>query len=348
MVQDTPTVLVTGVSGYVAGHIVKKLLHEGVYRVRGTVRNKEIFKEEMSYLESDDYKYPLELVNADLTEEKGWKEAVSGCSFVIHVASPFPLANPEDESELIGPAVSGNQNVFKACVDTPSVKRLVVTSSSMAVYDANTHRSGDTFTSEDWSNVEKQKAYGKSKHVAEKALWKLFDEQSASRGLEVTVINPSMICGPLLRRKFNSSQEVIRILLKKEIPFVPNVNFAIVDVRDVADAHVAALTAPDANGKRYLCSNPLGVPFIDLAKTLSEKYKEKGFNIPTSKAPDFLIRIVSLFKPDMRTHVVPKLGFKFNLDVSPLETDLGIKVRPYKEAVYAMADDMIRFNLLEK
>ena len=195
---DAPLVLVTGASGYIATHIIKQLQTQGKCRVRGTVRslkNEDKVKELKGLV--PDYTHPLELVEAELNDEECWKAAVQGCTFVYHVASPFPLGNPRDENELIVPAVNGTVNVLKACVEAGTVKRVVVTSSCIVVTH---HDDSHVLTEKDWTPEENTSAYTKSKIRAERAAWEFVEKLEDEKKFELAVVNPSAVVGPFLIR----------------------------------------------------------------------------------------------------------------------------------------------------
>ncbi|KAK2573682.1 NADPH-dependent aldehyde reductase ARI1 [Acropora cervicornis] len=224
-------VLVTGASGFLASHIVRQLLEAGEYMVRGTVRSLSNEKKvgPLKKLKPENAKYDLELVEADLTNKESWTEAVKDCTYVLHVASPFPAENPRDEMEVIRPAVEGTKNVLDACAKTKgAVKRVVVTSSVVAIY-AGRFGEGNVFTEEDWAAEEGVNPYEKSKAKAEKAAWELVKNLQDDEKFELVVINPGR-------------------LLNREDPLVPKVCLPICDVRDTAKAHISALTASSAPG----------------------------------------------------------------------------------------------------
>lgn len=257
-------VAVTGATGFIASHIVRKLLSDG-YAVRGTVRDlwKAWHLVNMPYADER-----LTLKTANLREPGSFDEAIKGCDAVIHCASPFFFSKAEDpERQLVEPAVGGTLNVLESCKKVDSVKRVVLTSSIAAI--AYKDASADhLFTSEDWSDEEflreREMWYMLSKTLAEKAAWDFVGKQSA---FDMVSINPTLVTGPMLQPVLNSSTNVILNLLKGRKKKIPKTTFQFVDVRDVANAHVNALTTPEASGKRYLTVGGCG-PTSDLVEVL--------------------------------------------------------------------------------
>ena len=249
---DVPLVLVTGASGFLATHIVQQLLVKGQVRVRGTVRslkNEEKVKPLQEMV--PDVTYPLELVEADLMNEESWKEAVRGCSYVYHVASPVPSQVPQNENDIIVPAVEGTLNVLNSCAELGTIKRVVLTSSVIAIW-------GDekdcVYTEADWAAEENAQAYPKSKTLAEKAAWDYVNKLEDDKKFELVVTNPSLVIGPLLSvvTSGSASIEFIQKLLTNNYPTLANISFNIVDVRDVAACHISAMEKAGAAGNRHI------------------------------------------------------------------------------------------------
>lgn len=193
-------------------------------------------------------KYKLELVEADLTSEKGWDEAVKDCQYILHVASPFPLAAPKDKNELIKPAVEGTMHVLRAASRLPTPpKRVVVTSSCVSVMYGHGPETS-TFTDETWTNLNHPNypvgAYGESKTLAERAAWDFVNQLPEDKKFELATINPSLVLGPLLSSTDCSSAEFVSKILLAEYPGLPNIYIDMVSVLDVAKAHLLAMTHP--------------------------------------------------------------------------------------------------------
>jgi len=235
------TVLVTGATGFIAKHCILKLLEQN-YKVRGTIRSMEseagLRATFAKHISADDR---LEFVPADLTSDVGWNEAVIGCQYVIHMASPVPSKPPKDENEVIVPARDGTLRVLKAAASA-KVKRVVVTSSIAAISNGHDDYSTKVFNEDDWSNTDRPiAAYAKSKTLAERASWD-FVNNLDDNPIELSTINPGYVLGPILDKDFSPSGEIIRKLMRRDLPGCPDLDFPVVDVRDVADAHIAAMT----------------------------------------------------------------------------------------------------------
>lgn len=343
--RDT-TVLVTGASGFLGLWCVRKLLEAG-YRVRGTVRSLKradrlraiLGQHEVEGAGDEDR---LSFAAADLDDDAGWADAVSACRYVLHVASPLPNRLPDHEDELIVPARDGTLRVLGAAADA-GVARVVQTSSVAAVI-YGLPSDGTVYDEDSWSDVEKIMPYPKSKTLAERAAWKFIDELGEDRALELAVINPGLILGPLMSESVSSSGEVVKKLMKREMPGCPPLGWAPVDVRDVADAHLLAMTEPKAAGKRFICALE-HVWIREIALILSERYKSRGYRVPTTKLPGFLMRVSALFDKTLRM-VVPDLGRRENVSSARAREVLGWTPRPLEDMVVAMAESMIEYGVV--
>ncbi|MFT4571032.1 MAG: dihydroflavonol-4-reductase [Hyphomicrobiaceae bacterium] len=336
-------VLVTGASGFIAGHCVQTLLADG-YRVRGTVRSLAN-RAKVGHLDqlgtaADDR---LELVEADLTSDQGWDTAVSGCTYVLHVASPFPSTTPDDEMELIGPAVEGTQRVLAACA-RGGVKRVVLTSSVAAVAYGHASRPGRALTEEDWSNPDGCEPYAKSKTLAERAAWDLVAALGPEKRFELAVINPGFVLGPMLSNVGGTSAELIKRLLKREMPACPELGWATVDVRDLARAHVLAMTTPAAAGNRYICAGD-NVWLRDMARALSEEFAPLGYRVPTGHLPYWVMWLGARFDKTMRM-TLSGVGRAEQVSNAKARRDLGWKQRDYRETLVDMGHRAIELGML--
>ncbi|XP_037793041.1 putative uncharacterized oxidoreductase C513.07 [Penaeus monodon] len=342
-------ILVTGVSGYIGSHVAKLLLEEG-YKVRGTVRSlsNEAKVEPLKSLVPD-AKFPLELVEADLTKEEGWDKAVEGCTGVLHVASPFPdLVNQQvEEAGLVDTAKDGTLQVLKAVAAhaAASVKRVVVTSSFAAVSGEPVPDGEKTYTEEDWTDAESTTidAYTKSKVVAEKAAWDFVKELPDDQKFELAVINPTFVLGPPLLESHKSATSVnfMAQIVNRAYPGVPRVQFPICDVRDVAKAHVKALTAPEAVNNRHIISTD-SVWVKDIAMAASKEFKPQGYSIPTGQLPYFLCWVAGLFNKGMKNNILPRLGKQINASNKRMVEVLGVEPTAIdctvQDMVYALVD----------
>jgi dihydroflavonol-4-reductase len=318
------TVLVTGASGYIAGHCVSDLAAHG-YLVRGTVRDPA----KAAHLAG-----LAELVTADLESDEGWAGAVAGCRYVLHVASPFPLADPADENELIRPAVQGTLRVLRACAASGTVKRVVLTSSVAAVRP--TRPGPGPLTEADWADTDGHDPYQQSKTLAERAAW---DFVHANGRPELVVINPGLVLGPVQHAAAGTSLEPIRRLLARQLPGIPRLGWAIVDVRDVAAAHRLAIEHSAAAGNRYICAGP-HVWMRDMATILATRYR-----VPTRPAPYWLLWLAARFDPDIRS-VLGSVGQQELVSAAKAERELGWTMRPLTDTILDTAQSLVDRNLV--
>ncbi|WP_280400352.1 SDR family oxidoreductase [Nocardia carnea] len=337
-------VLVTGATGFVAGHVIVELLAHG-YAVRATVRDlADTTKRAHLADHAARTGAELEFVAADLTRDDGWAAAVAGCAQVLHIASPFPAAPPRDEGELIRTAVDGTLRVLRACADEPGVRRVVVTSSLAAI--AHGHRDDAVRTEADWTVVERSPAYQRSKTLAERAAWDFAGALPAARGFELVVVNPGMVLGPLLGPEVSTSHEPVRRLLSGAAPGVPRVGWSPVDVRDLAVAHRLALETPQAAGKRFLCAGA-HLWMGEMAEILAAEYGPQGFEVPTRPLPDLLVRAVALFDRGLRL-TVPTLGRVERVSAERARRELGWSMRPVEETIRDTAESLLRHGVVTR
>ncbi|MGW5317545.1 SDR family oxidoreductase [Nocardia thailandica] len=335
----TSRVLVTGATGYVAGHCIAELLAHG-YAVRGTVRDPAAARTR-AHLVDHLAAGRLELVTATLDSDAGWAEAVRDCDYVLHVASPFPSTPPADENELIEPAVRGTLRVLRAAADG-GVRRVVLTSSVAAV--AYGHDTDRVRTEADWSVVDKVPAYQKSKTLAERAAWEFAESLPPERGFELVAVNPGMILGPVFDERLSTSHEAIRKLLDGSVPGSVRTGWTPVDVRDLAVAHRLAMETPGAPGNRYICAaDPLWMG--DMARILADRYGPRGFSVPTRVLPDLLVRLVALFDPTVRL-TLPVLGRTEHVSADKARRELGWTMRPVADTLADTADSLIEHGVV--
>ncbi|MDR6919895.1 aldehyde reductase [Chryseobacterium sp. S-02] len=269
-IQTNKTVLVTGGTGFLGIHIILQLLHQD-FKVKTTLRSlskKDVIIKALQQGGIEDFSN-LSFYEADLTEDKNWDEAVKNCGYVLHVASPFPAQDPKDENELIIPARDGALRILKASRDA-RVKRVVLTSSFAAVgYSINSEN--HIFTEKDWtdSNVELP-AYIKSKTIAEQSAWEFIEKQG--NGLELSVINPVGIFGPVIGGITSASLDVaVSGILKGNLEYTPTFTMGVVDVRDVADIHIKAMLNPQASGERFIATSEGVMSFYDVAELFKKE-----------------------------------------------------------------------------
>lgn len=337
-------VLVTGASGFIAGHCVRELLEHG-YRVRGTVRNLNA-PEKTAHLRTlaERTGGSLDLVEADLGSDAGWKDAVAGCTYVQHVASPFPPAAPRDEMDLIRPAVDGTKRVLSACAESGTVKRVVLTSSVAAVASGHDPGERKVRTEADWSNPDRSPPYPKSKTLAERAAWAFVQTLPPNRRFELAVINPGFVLGPVMNDDAGTSNEVIRKLLRREMPACPHIGFAPVDVRDIAIAHRLAMEQPHAAGNRYICAGD-HVWIEDMAKVLAAEFNPQGYRVPTGRLPYWLMWIIARFDKTVRL-ALDYVDREEAVSSAKAQRELGWSMRPLHESVVDTGHSLIAHGIV--
>lgn len=331
--QSSDLVLVTGASGYVAGHCILRLLNDG-YKVRGSLRSLKRADEVRRWLTKarggSDPADTLSFVEAELTDAKSWDAAMEGVRYVLHVASPLPSSMPKNPDDLIVPAREGTLNVMRAA-SRASVERVIQTSSSAAILYGRDDPNPHLFTEADWTdpNHKDNAPYTRSKTIAEKAAWA--ELPKLPRPLEWVAINPGLVLGPVLDKDSSASVLIITKLLKGELPGLPRLSFAVVDVRDLADLEVRAMTAPQAAGQRYLASGSF-ISLTDIAHLLKDRLGDKAKKVPTRKLPDWVVRGVGLFDREVRG-LLFELGKERRPSSAKAEQELGWKSRPIGETI---------------
>jgi dihydroflavonol-4-reductase len=338
------SVLVTGGSGFIGAYCILQLLDAG-YRVRTTVRSPKREADVRAMLKSSSAEpgEALSFVAADLMDDAGWSEAVAGCDFVLHVASPFPPSQPKNEDELIIPAREGALRVLRAARDA-DVKRVVLTSSFAAIHYgfASTNH---LFTEEDWTDLNSRhlSAYVKSKTLAERAAWDFIAREG--RTLELTVINPVGVFGPVLGADYSSSIQLVQRLMDGALPGCPRLSFGVVDVRDVVDLHVRAMTNPAANGQRFLATAGDSMTIQQIALVLKRRLGDAARRVPTRELPDWLVRLASLIDSSI-AQFIPELGKAWNVTNAKARELLGWTPRSNEEAIVATAESLLQLGLL--
>lgn len=339
----TDRVLVTGVSGFVGSHVALALLNAG-YTVRGSVRSlgrAERIREVLKAAGADISR--LEIVALDLLADDGWTEALDGCRYLQHVASPFTIQQPKDPAELIRPAVEGTRRAVQAALDA-DVDRIVLTSSAAAVMYGHPRERTEPFTAADWSHTEGPDvtAYTESKTRAELEAWSLVE--AAGRRHDMVAINPTVILGPLLDDDPGTSAGIIVRLLDGSAPAAPRIHFGIVDIRDIAALHVTAMTAPEAAGQRVLASAGT-ISFFETANFLREPFPDYAHRLPRMVVPDWVIRLYGLFDASAAA-AAGSLGLVRHLDSRPAEALLGRAFISPRIAATATARSVIERGLV--
>jgi dihydroflavonol-4-reductase len=336
------TVLVTGGSGYIAGFCIAQLLREG-WAVRTTIRSLAREAETRATIAKLHPTEALSFTQADLSADAGWAEAVAGCSYVQHVASPLPTINPKDDDELVKPARDGALRVMRAARDA-GVKRVVMTASTATI--AYGHGSYDTPKTEaDWTdetNRADTSAYERSKTIAERAVRAWFAQEGAP--LELVTIHPGAVLGPVLGRDFSASIEIVKKLLEGAVPGTPRLGWPLVDVRDVADLHYRAMLAPGIAGERFIAANEFWW-MAQVAATLKAGLGARARKVPTMAVPGFVLRLAALFDPVIRDRVW-ELNKHRPVSHAHATAVLGWTPRPNKEAVMATAESLLAEGLV--
>ncbi|HEX3376030.1 MAG TPA: aldehyde reductase [Candidatus Acidoferrales bacterium] len=338
-------VLVTGGSGFIGSHVILQLLAAG-HQVRTTVRSLSREGEVRAML-SEGGAEPgdrLSFAAADLLSDAGWPEALAGCDYVVHVASPLPPSVPKNEDELIVPAREGTLRVLRAA-SAAGVIRVVQTSSFAAIGYGRKEREA-VFTEADWTdpNGSNVQAYTKSKTLAERAAWDFIAREGG--GLELSVINPVGVFGPVLGPDYSASILMVQRLMDGAVPGCPRLYFGVVDVRDVADLHIRAMTHPAANGERFLAVSGNFMTMQEIAKALKSRMGAAARRVPTRQVPDWLVRLASLRDPAIKL-ILPELGKVKNATNEKARRVLGWAPRSNEEAIVATAESLVRLGLLK-
>jgi nucleoside-diphosphate-sugar epimerase len=338
------TVLVTGGSGFIGSHCILQLLTAG-HQVRTTVRSLKREGDVRAMLKEGgtDPGDRLSFVAADLENDAGWSEAVAGCEYVLHVASPFPPTIPKSEDELIVPAREGALRVLRAARDV-GVKRVVLTSSFAAIGYGHAPRT-TPFTETSWTdpNGDDVLPYVKSKTLAERAAWDFIAKEGGA--LELSVVNPVGVFGPVLASDYSTSILIVQRLMDGAMPGCPRLYFGIVDVRDVADLHLRAMTHPAAAGERFLAVAGDFMSMVDIAKVLKRRLGSAARRVPTLQLPNWVVRLAAMRDPAVQ-QILPELGKAKNATNEKARRMLGWAPRSNEDALVATAESLLRLGLL--
>jgi nucleoside-diphosphate-sugar epimerase len=339
------TILVTGGSGFIGTHTILQLLAAG-HQVRTTIRNLKREVDVRAMLKEGGAQPGdlLSFIAADLTNDAGWPEAVAGCEYVLHVASPLPERVPKDENELIVPAREGTLRVLRASRDA-GVKRVVLTSSFAAVGYGHKLRN-EPFTEQDWTdpNGDDVLPYTKSKTLAERAAWNFIAAEGGK--LELSVINPVGVFGPVLGPDYSASILIVQRMMDGAMPGAPRLYFGVVDVRDVADLQIRAMTHPAAKGERFLAVAGDFMSMQELARVLKRRMGDNAKRVPTREVPNWIVRLVAIKDPAAK-QILPELGKKKNATNEKARRVLGWAPRSNEEAIVATAESLVCLGLLK-
>lgn len=338
--EKKETVLVTGGSGFIACYCMITLLNNG-YKVRATLRSlkkaelvKQMLKEGGIKTFED-----LSFAEADLQNEASWEKAVEGCQYVIHTASPTPHTEAKTEDDFVIPARNGVLFVLRAA-KKEGVKRVVLTSAFGAVSYGTLK---DTpYTEEDWTVLNDTVfPYQRSKTISEKAAWEFI--RTEGDGMELSVVNPTTVMGPVLSSDYAHSIQIIKQMLNGEMKGCPKLVTGYVDVRDVADLHFRALTMPEANGQRFIAVSGEALSMLDVAKILRKNLGHIAGKTPAKELPNWMIRILAVFNPKIKM-IVPHLGLVKRASNEKAKTVLNWNPGSAEEAIVAAAKSLIKFN----
>ncbi len=341
--MDKARVLVTGASGFIAKHCVVELVKAG-YPVRGTVRvpeRAEDVRRAVARAGADPAQ--TSFATADLSRDDGWDEAVAGCAYVLHTASPFPIEQPRDRDDLVRPAREGTLRVLEAATKA-GVKRVVLTSSTVAVMYPNERKPDHVYTELDWTDAERRDVtpYIASKTLAERAAWDFVRRTPGAP--ELAVINPAFVQGPALDPDLSTSHEVLRHMARGLYPAAPRITFPVTDVRDVAELHVKAMRHPKAAGERFLSANG-SLRLIAFGQLMVEECPDLKSKAPRFELPDIAVRGLAIFDPRLRT-VLSELGYPRFCSNAKARAILGHTFRPANDAVRAAARSLRLMKLI--
>lgn len=350
-IDSKKPIMVSGANGYVASWLVKILLEEGL-TVHAAVRNPEN-KKKIGHLEelAKKLKGTIKFFKADLLEKNSYALAMEGCELVFHTASPFITTVKDPQKELIEPAVNGTENILLTANLTPSVKRVVVTSSCAAMYtDAiDTQQTPNGMLTEDiWNTTASldYQPYSYSKTLAEKRAWEIAKSQDK---WDLVTINPSFVMGPFLNPNQTTSESItfLKQLGSGQMKNgVPKVGIGLVDVRDVAKAHFEAGINPNASG-RYITSGH-NTNFFEMSQTLLERYGN-DYPLPKKAAPKWLTVLLGpiMDKTLNRKLLRNNINHEWRADNSKVINELGTKFRPLKQTMEDAFQDLIDNELVQ-
>ena len=340
------TILVTGGSGFIGSHAILQLVAAG-HQVRTTVRSLKREGDVRTMLKEGGAEPGdrLSFAAADLESDVGWREAVAGCEYVLHVASPFPQTVPKHEDELIVPAREGALRVLRASREA-GVRRVVLTSSFAAIGYGQKQQS-TPFNETNWTDPvgDDVLPYVKSKTLAERAAWEFVAQEGG--GLELSVVNPVGVFGPVLGPDYSTSILLVQRMMDGALPGCPRLYFGVVDVRDVADLHIRAMTHPAAKGERFLAVAGDFMSMLDIAKVLKSRMDASAKKVPTRELPNWLVRIAAMRDPAVK-QILPELGKRKNATNEKARRVLGWTPRSNEESIVATAESLVRLRLLKR
>ena len=333
--MNNSPILVTGGSGFIAGHTILQLLEQG-HAVRATLRSQSKEPATRRALEAAGMVQGdrLQFVSADLMSDAGWADAMRGIDHVLHIASPVMPGHVDDEDDVIRPAREGTLRVLRAARDA-GVRRVVLTSAFHAVSWGHSH-DDHVFTEADWTKVDGPgvDAYGKAKTLAERAAWDFMATEGGA--MELATMLPVAVMGRAIGADVSGSNHIIQMMLDGAMPGLPNLFIPIIDVRDVASAHVLAISHPDAAGQRLLLSSGPALSMKEIADTIRGDLGDAAAKVPTRSVPDLALRVMGLFNPQVRS-IVPDLGYRKQMSNARARRLLDWTPRDPHEAIITAA-----------
>lgn len=335
-------VLLTGISGFLGGHVALELLRHG-YVVRGSVRDLAKADKVRATLDNAGGDIGrLEFVELNLTSDKGWDAAMDGVRYLQHTASPFVTSMPRDKMELVRPAVEGTRHAVGAAL-RGKVEHIVLTSSMAAIMYGHDPARTAPFTSADWTRLDSHgvSAYVESKTLAEKEAWLLVD--AVGRHDDLTAINPGAIFGPLLDDDPGTSIGLLARMFDGSLPAAARISFVIIDVRDVAAAHVAAMAAPLARGQRFPMGNGT-MSLMQMSSVLKKALPERAGKMPRFEVPDWIVRLMGFVDKDVRGNL-GELGVVKYADSTAVQALLARPLIAADEALIASARSLVAHGI---
>ena len=342
MKKDNSIILVTGGTGFIASYCIINLLNKG-FSVRASLRSlRKISLVKQMLTQGGITSFDnLSFVEAHLEDEVSWNNAVKDCTYVIHTASPTPITDAKTDDDFVIPACNGVLFVLKAAKKV-GVKRVVLTSAFGAV-GYGTDRS-IPYTEKDWTEINSSVApYQKSKTLSEKAAWEFIEKEG--KGMELSVINPTGVLGPVLSEDFSHSIQPIFQMLNGSMKACPKLTFGFVDVRDVADLHIKAMLSPKANGERFIAVAGESISMLDIANILRTNLFDRASKVPTKEIPNWLVKFMALFNKKLSL-IVPHLGLVKKASNEKAKNILNWNPRPTDEAILATANSLISLKII--
>jgi len=331
-------VLVTSGKGYLASYIILELLKRN-YHVRTTLRSLKK-PEKYSHLNNltSNAKQYLEVVELDLRNEASCVAATSGCDFVFHTVSPSPPKSSKDESEIVQLAVQGTLNILTACLKN-KVPKIILTSSIAAVMVGN---EDSVCTEDDWSSESACPPYAKSELLAEETAWKFYNQYKDK--IEFTSLCPGLCWGPLITQNSFTAGEIVQLMMKGQLPAIPDLSYPIVDVRDAALAHIRAMENKETNGKRYIIVSDC-MSAEEIMDCLAKEFGRYGYRFPKVKAGKIFARLAAIFNPMFKL-LISAIGSQYEISNKKSIDELGINYRPVNKSLLEMVYSMMEKNVI--